>query len=116
MDRPVTFFMLLKSTPAWLSLSRTQRTAFIEEQIQPIFTRYAAVTLRFYDAEAFSGRCTDVAVWETSNLRQYAFLIDALRDTPFFSQPYFEVVDIIPGIEDSYRDYDAAMLAEAAAA
>ena len=112
MDRTLTFFMLLKSTPAWLSLTRPQRTAFIGEQIQPIFARYAEVRLRFYDAEAFSGRCTDVAVWETSSLQQYTFLIDALRDTPFFARPYFEVVEIIPGIEDSYREYDAAILAQ----
>ncbi|HYF65725.1 MAG TPA: darcynin family protein [Herpetosiphonaceae bacterium] len=114
MDRTLTFFMLLKSTPAWLGMTRAERTAFIEERIQPIFARYSAVTLRFYDTEALSGRCTDVAVWETSDLRQYTFLIDALRDTPFFARPYFEVIEIIPGIEDSYRDYDQAMLAQAA--
>jgi hypothetical protein len=116
MDRTLTFFMLLKSTPAWLSLTRPERTAFIDQQIRPIFARYAEVTLRFYDAEAFSGRCTDVAVWETRSLQQYTFLIDALRDTPFFARPYFEVVEIIPGIEDGYRAYDAAILEQDQAA
>jgi hypothetical protein len=49
-----------------------------------------------------------MAVFETSDLRAYAFLIDALRDTPFFGLPHFEVLDIIPAMENGYRDYDAA--------
>lgn len=51
---------------------------------------------------------TDVAVFETCDIRAYYFLIDALRDTPFFGLPYFEVVDIIPAVEDGYLEYDAA--------
>ena len=64
--------------------------------------------MRFYDAEAFTGRITDVAVFETANLRAYYFLIDALRDTPFLGLPYFEVVEIVPAIEDGYQEYTDA--------
>lgn len=110
MSEPVlTFFMSLRSQPSWLAFTRQQRADFIAEVVQPIFARHPAVKLRFYDAEAFSGRCTDMAVFETSDLRAYAFLIDALRDTPFFGLPHFEVLDIIPAMENGYRDYDAAM-------
>lgn len=108
-DAPrLTFFMLLRSQPSWLALTRSERMAFIDATVRPIFGRYPDVALRFYDAEAFSGRATDVAVFETANLRAYYFLIDALRDTPFLGLPYFEVLDIIPAIEDGYREYDAA--------
>lgn len=108
MSAPVlTFFMSLRSRPSWLAFTRQQRADFITEVVQPIFARYPEVKLRFYDAEAFSGRCTDMAVFETADVRAYAFLIDALRDTPFFGLPHFEVLDVIPAMENGYRDYDA---------
>ncbi len=109
MTKPQTIFMLLASQPSWLQLGRKARQEFIAAKVAPILARYPAVTLRFFDSEAFSGRCTDVAVWETTDLRRYGFLIDALRDTAFFAAPYFVVVDIIPALEDSYADYDAAL-------
>jgi hypothetical protein len=110
MSEPVlTFFMSLRSQPSWLAFTRQQRADFIAEVVQPIFARHHAVKLRFYDAEAFSGRCTDMAVFETADIRAYTFLVDALRDTPFLGLPHFEVLDVIPSIENSYRDYDAAM-------
>ena len=110
MSEPVlTFFMSLRSQPSWLALTRQQRADFIAEVVRPIFAQYPAVKLRFYDAEAFSGRCTDMAVFETADIRAYTFLVDALRDTPFFGLPHFEVLDVIPAIENSYREYDAAM-------
>lgn len=108
MTRTFTFFMQLKTLPAWLQMQRAERNAFIAQKIGPILARYDAVRLRFYDAEAFSGRCTDVAVWETTDLQQYYFMMDALRDTAFFAAPYFEVIDIIPAIEEGYREYDEA--------
>lgn len=108
-DAPkLTFFMLLRSSPAWLALSREARAEFIEATVRPIFGRYPEVSLRFYDAEAFTGRATDVAVFETRNLRAYYFLIDALRDTPFLGLPYFEVLEIIPAVEDGYLEYNEA--------
>jgi hypothetical protein len=108
MSRRYTFFMLLRSAPDWLKLGRADRQRFLVEQVRPVFARYPAVTMRFYDAEAFSGRCTDVAVFETDDLQAYTFLIDGLRDTPFFSHPYFEVLDIVPAVEDGYVAYDRA--------
>ncbi|WP_394761787.1 darcynin family protein [Phenylobacterium sp.] len=108
-DAPkLTFFMLLRSSPAWLALSREARTAHIDETVKPILGRYPAVSLRFYDAEAFSGRATDIAVFETRDIRAYYFLIDALRDTPFLGLPYFEVLEIIPAVEDGYLEYNEA--------
>ncbi len=108
-DAPkLTFFMHLRSSAAWLALSRQARADFIAATVRPIFARHTDVTLRFYDAEAFTGRITDVAVFETTNLRAYYFLIDALRDTPFLGLPYFEVVEIIPAIEDGYQEYTDA--------
>lgn len=115
-EAPFTFFIHLRATPAWLALSREGRAAYVEEAVRPIFARHPAVTARFYDAEAFSGRCSDMAVIEARDLRQYRFLIDALRDEAFFGLPYFEVLEIIPAVEDGYRDYDREVGAGAPAA
>lgn len=37
--------------------------------------------------------------------RHYGFM-ERLRDTPLLHEPYFEVLQIIPAIEDGYRDYE----------
>ena len=58
----LTFFMLLRSSPAWLALTRAARAAFIAETVRPIFGHYPQVSLRFYDAEAFTGRAMRAAI------------------------------------------------------
>jgi hypothetical protein len=97
MSQRYTFFMLLRSAADWLKLGRAEQQRFPAEHVQPV-----------YDTEAFSGRCTDIAVFETADLQAYTFLIDGLRDTAFFSHPYFEVLDIVPAIEEGYAVYDRA--------
>ena len=110
MSEPVlTFFMSLRSQPSWLAFTRQQRADYIDEHVRPIFARWPQVRMRFYDAEAFSGRCTDMAVFQTADLRAYGFLVDALRDIAFFGLPYFEVLDVIPALEDGYVDYNEKM-------
>jgi hypothetical protein len=99
-------FLLLRSTPAWLALSRQARADYIAATVRPIFEKHPPRSSRFFDAEAFSGRCSDVLMIEVADLRQYGFLIDALRDEAFLGLPYFQVVDVIPTLEDSYQDYD----------
>lgn len=108
----ITFFMLLKATPGWLRLDRVERRAFRDDVLAPIFAAHLPTTMRYYDAEAFSGRCTDVAVFETDDLSDYYGLVEALRDSAFFNAPYYELVDIIPAFEDGYRAYEAAIGAD----
>lgn len=98
-------FMLLRTTPAWLALPRTERGRIAEAAFAHAF-RNESVSLRHFDAEAFSGRCTDVAMLETDDLKAYYFAIERLRDTPLFTTPYFEVVDIIPAMEDGFRAFE----------
>ena len=88
MHRRYTVFMLLRATPAWLALGRGERLAFHDETLQLVFDGFPAVTLRYYDTEAFHGRCSGVAVWETRGLHEYYALVEALRGTAFFSR-YF---------------------------
>ena len=91
-----TIFMLLNATKYWLTLSRPEREQFVETELQPILAAHSGTSLTFYDAEAFSGRCSDVAVFDTDVLEDYMALIDALRDSKMYTVPYFEVVEIIP--------------------
>jgi hypothetical protein len=79
-----TVFMLLNALPAWLSLDRAQRRAFHNDVLAPIVAAHPATRMRYFDAEAFSGRCSDIAAFETEDLQDYADLIEALRDTAFF--------------------------------
>lgn len=107
-----TIFMHLRATPMWLRLTRPERRAFLAEVVQPIFSAHPATTVRYYDCEAFAGSCSDIAAFETEDLQDYSDLIDALRDTAFFNGPYYEVVDILPAIENGYQAYEARLAAQ----
>jgi len=58
-------------------------------------------------------RQREVAAWRTDDLQAWSFLIEALRDSAFFAEPYFDLLDIIPAIEDGWRAYDRAQEAAA---
>ena len=92
----LTIFMLLNATTEWLRLSPQQRERVVAAEVAPIFAASANLRLRFYDAEAFSGRCSDILTIEADALDDYTTAIDALRNSPVYTVPYFNVVDIIP--------------------
>jgi Darcynin, domain of unknown function len=98
------YFMLVKTTIAWLQLSVKERFEFLETTITPILKKYPSVKMRFFDSEAFSGHYTDVLMWETSEVKDYQFIVEELRETLFWGT-YFEIVEIIPAIENAYALY-----------
>jgi Darcynin, domain of unknown function len=98
------YFMLVKTTTTWLRMSPRERFEFRDTTLGPILKKYPAVKMRFFDSEAFSGHYTDVLLWETESVRDYQFLIDELRDTPFWGT-YFEIVEIVPAIEEAYAHF-----------
>jgi Darcynin, domain of unknown function len=100
----LTFFMMLKTTPTWLQLTPADRFAFLGSTIKPILAAHPTVKLRFYDAEAFSGRVSDIAVWETADIQGYQSLVEALRETAFWGT-YFDVIEIVPTIENAYATH-----------
>ena len=103
MTQPLThtIFMLVKTTKAWLAMNPPARFAFLGDVVVPILKAHPAVKLRFFDAEGFNARVTDVAVWETTDLSAYQKLVDRLRETPFWDG-YFEIVEIVPAVENGY--------------
>ncbi|MEU5922025.1 darcynin family protein [Streptomyces sp. NPDC004288] len=99
---PVTAFLLVKTTPEWLSMTVEERVRAFTTQVVPVIeARTRGVRSRFYDTEFYSARVTDVWVWEADDHDAYRLLIDALRETPFWDR-YFEVVDLLVGIENGY--------------
>lgn len=111
--KPHTLFMLLKATPAWLAMAPPARFAFVNGTLRPLIARYPAVRMRYFDAEAYCARVSDVAVWESADLTAYRNLIEELRETPFWDV-YFQVVEIIPAVEDDYADFYGAVAASPA--
>jgi hypothetical protein len=106
--KPLTFtmFMLVKTTNTWLQLEPKARFDFLDKTIQPILKSHPTVKMRFYDSEAFSGSASDIIVWETDDLRAYQHLIEVLRESIFWGT-YFDVINIIPTIENAYAEmYD----------
>lgn len=104
----LTIFMLLKTRPAWLALPPADRFAFLDTTIRPILREAKGVALRFFDAEAFSARTSDLAMWEVEEIGVWQKLVDRLRETAFWDT-YFEVVEILPAIENAYaRSYGVA--------
>jgi len=75
--------------------------AAAEEQIRPLLEACPAVKMRFFDAEAFTARATDVLLRETKDLSAWAWIRDHLRETLFWDH-YFEVLDILPSLEENY--------------
>lgn len=104
-DLSYTVFMLLRTTPAWLRLTREKRNAIAGEAFGAAM-KGDEVSMSYHDAEAFSGRATDVAVFRTRDLYAYYAVVERLRDSALFTEPYFEVVDIIPTIEEGYRHFE----------
>ncbi len=98
------FTMLVRTTPTWLRLPPAERFAFVDEEIRPLLACHPAVTLRFFDAEAFSARYTDMLLWETTDVLAYQALVEELRETLFWGT-YFEVVEILPMIENGFAHH-----------
>ena len=94
-------FMLVRTTPQWLALKPEQRFAFLGSDIEPILKKHPGVRMRFFDSEAYNARVSDVILWETADLGRYQSVVESLRESRFWGT-YFEVVDILPAIENAY--------------
>lgn len=108
-----TIFVSLRATPRWLSLSLEERDQIATSCLGQAMTD-ERVKMRFYDAEAFSGTCSDLAVFETDDMVSYYFVMERLRNTPLLAEPYFEIIDIIPSLENGFQAFQKSELAHTA--
>jgi hypothetical protein len=108
----LTAFMLVKTMPEWLGLPVDQRFGLLKEHVEPLLRKYRAdIRLRFYDVEFYATRVTDIWFWEARNHHAYQLLVEDLRETPFWDH-YFEIVEILTGIENAYaKNYNRDAIA-----
>lgn len=108
MDHPIprlSVFVCLRALPSWLRLPRPERDRIASAALGAALGG-RDVTLRHFDAEAFSADCSDIALFEAGDALAFNGVMEALRDSPLFAEPYFELVRIIPAIEDGFRHYE----------
>ena len=97
-----TAFMLVKTTPEWLGFSVDRRNELARAQLTPVLKKHAAGTrLRFFDIEFYSARVSDMWMWDCKDHQSYQLLVEELREGPFWDR-YFQVVEILVGVEDAY--------------
>jgi len=101
---PKTVFYWLRTGSEWLKLSPAERNAFVDSALRPILRRYPQVKLRYFDAEAYSAEVSDVLAWEFHTDSAYAAVVECLRETRFWNH-YFEVIKIIPCVEDGFASH-----------
>jgi Darcynin, domain of unknown function len=104
-----TIFVFLRALPAWLALPREQRRALAEANVAAAL-KGSGVALRHFDAEAFTAICSDISLFEADDLIAFYAVMERLRDSVLFTKPYFELVQIIPAIEDGFQHYEQTAL------
>jgi hypothetical protein len=106
-QKPYTILVLMNASPKWLSLSRNERSIFFEEKVKPIFQKVGkTVKVGLYDSEYFHSKVSDFMIVNATNLEDYKLLIELLRDTKIYGEPYFEIIDIIVGQENLFEDFN----------
>lgn len=108
MSQKYTFFVHMNATKEWLKLARKERNDFFETIEKEILTNFPGITLRLFDVEAFSTRCSDIVMFESDDIQEYYFMMESLRDSKIYTVPYFEIIDIFPAIEDGFSSYETA--------
>lgn len=100
----LTVFMLVKTRPDWLAMPVEERFRQLRFHVEPLLKKHAeSIRLRFYDTEFYSARVTDLWMWEAQSHHAWQLLAEDLRETPFWDG-YFDVVDILTGIENAYAN------------
>lgn len=100
------FFLMVQATEQWLGVPRDERRRLSAEHIGLALARRPGLALRHFDAEAFTATCSDVMMVEASDPVAYYDFMEMVRDSPMFTAPYFRIVNIIPAIEDGFREFE----------
>ena len=102
-DHPeLTVFILVKALPAWLSAPRAERRRIGAAAASGL------PAFRQFDCEAFSAMCSDIWMFAAPSAAALHATIERLKDTPLFAEPYFELVALLPSLEDGWKAYEAA--------
>lgn len=94
-----TYFLLLTALPAFLQIPRAERDARAAEAL----AQAGLSQMRFFDAEAFSAQCSDIAMVEGMSPTAFHRAMEVLRDGPVFSTPWFRLEAVIPTLENGHH-------------
>jgi hypothetical protein len=100
MNRSCTLFMLLNSTSRWRALDEGERREVFDAALSLVFNGYPDLRMTHYATDASRTCCSDMIVWETTDISQYEEAVEALGSTPLFGGRLFEIVDVIAGVDD----------------
>src|SRR5262245_19579644 len=100
------YFIHVKTTEAWLRLPRAERRKIAGVCLGGAIAEPGALSLRHFDAEAFTAECTDVLLVETASPVTYYDFMERLRDTALITEPYFLIVRVVPAIENGFQDFE----------
>lgn len=99
-----TILILAKASHQWLSMTRTTRDQFIENELRPLLGHFStAMTIKLYDCDFTHAAISDFIILETSDLEKFGYLVGYLRESKTFAVPYFEVKDIVIGVPNNFR-------------
>ena len=102
--------VVLRLLPSWLALDREQRGAGAAPMYE-IAARYRDdVAVEWYDADALGTGHTDWIMCRFDELDRYHSMWEELRDLAFFSHPYAEIVQVLLGLRNGYRRFEAGEL------
>lgn len=97
----------------WLKKNWRERSDYEATHIAPILAEYAdRVSVRLFDAEAFSAEHSDFLIIETADMKDYYFFIEALRESQIFKDGLVTFKQIVMGIEDGFRAYEREALSK----
>lgn len=102
-----TVLILLSTTENWLRLTREERNKFNEKFFVPLIKKYQEfIEIRLFDSESTHALHTDFMIIETTDLTQYYYFWEEVRDSEIYTIPYFKINDILIGQEDGFKDYE----------
>ncbi|NEW07001.1 Darcynin 2 [Paenibacillus sp. SYP-B3998] len=104
------FVVLLEVDHTWLALSRDSRREYASELYEIIGSHAGEVNVRYFDADAFSGKCTDFVICETENTIAYHHMWEALKDSRAFCGGFYRIKDVVYGIQNAYQAYETEKL------
>ncbi|WP_212004494.1 darcynin family protein [Chitinophaga sp. HK235] len=99
-----TIIILINATPQWLTLPRKERDRFVQNEVNPIFDKFAdKCKVKLFDSDFTCAGVSDFVIIETGNLEDFGYLMGYLRESKTFAVPYFEVKNIITGVPNNFR-------------
>lgn len=99
--------LLLKASAKWLALSKAYREKIYTDVMFPLFMKFKdELSIQLFNTEAFHSSVSDVINIETEDLQLYYQFLQQLKTSRIFSEEYFELRDVIVGVENGFRKFN----------